>query len=161
MATNATHGPVDVLVGRVAERAAARQLTIAVAESLTGGQLATALAAGKGSGSWFRGSVVAYHPEVKFAVLGVTPGPVVTARTAREMAQGAARLLGADLAVSVTGVGGPGPEEGQPAGTVFLCTAGPDFEAEVSEQHFPGDPIDVLHATIRCALASLVARLEA
>ena len=50
--------------------------------------------------------------------LGVDPGPVVTALAARQMAGGVARLLGADVAISVTGVGGPDEEEGQPPGTV-------------------------------------------
>ena len=58
--------------------------------------------------------VVAYHAEVKSRILGVDPGPVVTAWAARQMARGVGRLLRADVAISVTGVGGPDEEEGQP-----------------------------------------------
>ena len=160
MAENATDGRVDELAACVSDAATAAGMSIAVAESLTGGQLGSALAAAPGSGDWFRGSVVAYHPHVKFEVLGVREGPVVTPATARDMAVGAAALLGADLAVAVTGVGGPGPEEGRPQGTVFVCTAGPGFAAVVSGHEFPGDPIDVLQATIERALMELDRRLR-
>lgn len=70
------------------ERLSAANVTIAVAESLTGGQLSSALAAVPEATDWFRGGLVAYAPEVKFDALGVTPGPVVTARCAEEMATG-------------------------------------------------------------------------
>ena len=64
---------------------------------------------------------MAYGADVKFDVLGVPPGPVICDAAARGMADGVARLLHASIAVAVTGVGGPGDEEGQPAGTVWAA----------------------------------------
>lgn len=122
------------------------QTTVAVAESLTGGLISSHLAAAPDASRWFRGAVVAYCAEVKQLVLGVPAGPVVTRECALSMAEGVARLLKADLAVAVTGVGGPDPEEGMPPGTVYssLWDRG-DHSAERS--HFPGDPRDVVIAT--------------
>ncbi len=74
------------LAARIAELAAADGVRIAVAESLTGGLIACALAASPGAGQWFRGSVVAYDSDVKHDVLGVPPGPVVSATAASAMA---------------------------------------------------------------------------
>jgi nicotinamide-nucleotide amidase len=110
-------------VERVADLAARHGVTVAAAESLTSGLIASRLGAGPNASEWFRGSVVAYQEPVKFEVLGVREGPVVSARCAADMALGVSRLLGADAAVSSTGVGGPAPEEGEPAGTVFLAVA--------------------------------------
>ena len=84
------------------------------------------------------GSVVSYASEVKFDVLGVPRGPVVSDDAAIAMAEGACRVLGADVAISVTGVAGPEPQEGVPVGTVYLglCI---DGEAESIVVRLPGD----------------------
>ncbi|MCW2569492.1 MAG: hypothetical protein JWN54_3589 [Mycobacterium sp.] len=138
----------------VAHLVSDRGLTVAVAESLTAGKLASALGAAPDASTWFRGGVVAYAPDVKFKVLGVPPGPVVTEECARAMANGVASLLGADLAVSVTGVGGPGADEGQPPGTVWFGVVSPDGgHAEL--RTFDGEPEDVLAATTAHALRLL------
>lgn len=126
-------------------------VTLAVAESLTGGQLSSTLAAAENASEWFRGAVVAYASEVKFAVLGVTPGPVVTEQCAREMASGVCRLLGADVGVGITGVGGPGSTEGEPAGTVFAAVH-TSARVVAREWHFDGDPEQVLEQAIRATL---------
>ena len=94
--------------------------TVAVAESCTGGLLMARIVATPGSGDWFKGGVVAYHPEVKYELLGVDPGPVVTARAAEQMAEGVRRLFGAEIGISTTGVAGPETEEGRPVGSVFV-----------------------------------------
>jgi nicotinamide-nucleotide amidase len=141
----------DQLANEIAERARRSGLTVACAESLTGGQIATSLAAAPESATWFRGGVVAYAAEVKFEVLGVPPGPVITGECAGAMAAGARKLLGADLAVSVTGVGGPGEEEGQPAGTVWLAVSGPGRD-RTEREHFRGDPAQVVTAAGQRAL---------
>jgi nicotinamide mononucleotide (NMN) deamidase PncC len=83
--------------------------TLAVAESLTGGLLSSAFARASGSGEWFRGGIVAYSSAVKYDLLDVPGGPVVSETAAVAMARGAGRLLEADVAVAVTGVGGPDP----------------------------------------------------
>ena len=95
-------------------------LTLAVAESLTGGMVASRLVDVVGASSWFKGGVVAYDSDVKFDVLDVRDGPVVSAEAAEEMAEGVARLLGADVGLATTGVAGPDEQEGRPVGTVVL-----------------------------------------
>lgn len=94
--------------------------SVAVAESCTGGLTMAKLVAIPGAGEWFHGGVAAYEPEVKFDILSMKRGPVVTSEAAMQMATGIRRLVGADLAVSSTGVAGPDTEEGQPVGPVFL-----------------------------------------
>jgi nicotinamide-nucleotide amidase len=141
-------------VEEIADLAQHHQIRIGAAESLTSGQLAADLGAGPEASSWFRGSLVAYASEVKFDVLGVTPGPVVTASCARQMAHGAARLLGADAVVATTGVGGPDPEEGEPAGTVFVAAVVRGHETCV-RLDLEGEPEQVLRDTRTAALRIL------
>jgi nicotinamide-nucleotide amidase len=97
-----------------------RGLTLAVAESVTGGLIASRLVGVVGASKWFRGGVVSYASEVKFELLKVPVGPVVSAVTAEAMASGVRALLHADVGLSVTGVAGPEEQDGQPAGTVFV-----------------------------------------
>ncbi len=105
-------------------------LTIAAAESLTGGLVCSALVDVPGASAVLRGSVTAYTTELKAQVLGVdaarlaSVGPV-DAQVAQEMADGAAQLLGADVAVATTGVAGPGPADGHEAGTVYIAAIAP------------------------------------
>lgn len=147
------------LAERVAQALHGTNRTAATAESITCGSIAASLAAAHDASQWFHGGVVAYTRNVKFSVLGVDPGPVITAGCARQMAVGAARLLGADVAVGTTGVGGPDAEEGQPAGTVFIAVA-TGVGCQVREYHFDGEPPDVVrNATIQ-ALRDLVAVLD-
>lgn len=107
------------LVGRLAERCRAEGLDIGVAESLTGGLLSSSLARGPEASRWFRGGLVAYQPGVKYELLGVPAGPVVSEQAARAMAAGAVELFRCRLGLSLTGVGGPEPEDGQEPGTVW------------------------------------------
>lgn len=113
---------MEVAVGRLL---AARSLSLAVAESLTGGLVASRLTNVAGASAWFRGGVVSYAAEVKRSLLGVSAGPVVSEPAAVEMAAGVTRLLGADVGLSLTGVAGPDQQEGQPVGTVWLGMSGP------------------------------------
>jgi nicotinamide-nucleotide amidase len=138
---------------RIAELAGT-QVHVGVAESLTSGALASALGAAPRASDWFCGAVVAYSERVKFDVLGVTPGPVITARCAREMAEGALRLLGCDTVAAVTGAGGPDDEEGKPAGTVFLAH-GRAGALRVEELHLDGEPAEVVQKTVTAALAAI------
>ena len=107
----------------VLDQCRTRRLTLATAESVTGGMIASRLCAVAGASDTFRGSVVSYASDVKFAVLGVAPGPVITESAAIEMAEGARRVLGADVAIATTGVAGPDSAEGQPVGTVCIAIA--------------------------------------
>ena len=128
---------------------------VGAAESLTGGAVSSALAAAPGAGEWFRGAVVAYSEEVKFEVLGVEPGPLVCEPCALQMAEGAAKTLGADAVVSTTGVGGPGEQEGEPAGTVYvgLFVHG---RASCTRLELDGDPAEVVEAATTEALGLLL-----
>jgi len=116
-----------------------QQLTLATAESLTGGLIASRLVDVIGASRWFRGGVVAYDPAVKHTVLGVPPGPVVTAEAARAMAEGACRVLGSDVGLGITGVAGPDEEEGLVPGTVFVGLAMVGQPASSTALHLPGD----------------------
>jgi nicotinamide-nucleotide amidase len=113
-------------------------LTLGIAESLTGGLVASRLSTIPGSSDWFRGSIVAYASEVKRELLGVGDGPVVGESAAKEMAVGAARALGADVGLSLTGVAGPTEQDDQPVGTVWIGIAS-GGEAEAYLVHLPGD----------------------
>lgn len=116
----------------VLEGARARGLTLGTAESCTGGLIAKRITDVPGAASVFKGGVVSYHCEVKAGVLGVSQALLdekgaVCAEVAEQMAQGARRALGCDLAVSVTGVAGPDPDErGNPVGLVYTALAAPD-----------------------------------
>jgi nicotinamide-nucleotide amidase len=143
---------VTALASRLGGRAGDEGFTVAVAESLTGGLLSSALARTEGASSWFRGGVVAYASQVKFDVLGVRPGPVVTEQAARQMADGVARLLDADVALAVTGVGGPDPEEDLDPGTVWLAVCGGGTTLARLEL-FDGDPDAICVASCRVAIS--------
>ncbi|MFF0545850.1 CinA family protein [Nocardia thailandica] len=135
----------------IAEFAREHGLTVAVAESLTGGNLAAALSAAPDSAEWFRGGVVAYSAQVKREVLGVPDVPVVSEIAARAMADGVRALTGADVAVATTGVGGPGAQDGEPAGSVWCAVSTPVAEWAVHND-FAGPPEQVLDQAISCAL---------
>jgi nicotinamide-nucleotide amidase len=104
--------PVDPLVRRLHERLVGRGLTLAVAESCTGGLLAAAITDQPGSSAYFKGGVVAYSNEIKERLLGVAPDLLrqygaVSAEAAQALAEGARSRFGADLAVAITGIAGP------------------------------------------------------
>ncbi|HXQ59290.1 MAG TPA: competence/damage-inducible protein A [Acidimicrobiales bacterium] len=129
----------DTMESVVAGLLKARRLSLGLAESLTGGLVASRLVAIPGASDWFRGSVVSYASDVKHDVLGVPAGPVVSADSARAMAEGARRVLGADVGLALTGVAGPDAQEGRPPGTVFVGLALPGAGTESLEAHLPGD----------------------
>jgi nicotinamide-nucleotide amidase len=120
----------------VLELARERRLTLASAESCTGGFVAGRMTGVPGASDVFLGAIVAYANEIKEGLLGVSTETLarhgaVSAECALEMAEGARRALGADVAVSVTGVAGPGGGSSEkPVGLVFLCAAGPDGRLE-------------------------------
>ncbi len=115
-----------------------RGLTLALAESLTGGLVASRLVNVPGASSWLRGSVVAYGEGVKQAVLGLPEGPVVSEEAALAMAEGARQIMGADVGLGVTGVAGPSEQEGQPVGSVWCGLAGPGGHREAVRLSLPG-----------------------
>jgi nicotinamide-nucleotide amidase len=142
-------------VDDIAELAKKHGFRVGAAESLTGGAVSSALAIGPEAAEWFHGCVVSYSRAVKQDVLGVTAENLVTAHCAEEMVRGATRVLEADAAVSTTGAGGPGPEEGRPAGTVFV---GVHVRGAVSchELSIDGDPGEVVESATEQALGLLL-----
>jgi nicotinamide-nucleotide amidase len=164
MSTQSVSGGLDEETRRqraeqVAKLAGDRGRTIAVAESLTGGMIASALAQAEGASEWFCGSLVAYSTDVKHEVLGVPAGPVVSAEAAEVMAHHVRSLLGADVSVAVTGAGGPSAQDGHEPGTVFLAVEGIDSH-HVERLQLPGDPAAVCAATTLAALDALIDTLD-
>lgn len=131
--------------------------TLVTAESLTGGGIGAALTAVPGSSEVYKGGVISYTNWVKHNVLGVreedlTRYGAVSEPVARQMALGVRRLLEADVAVSVTGLAGPGGDEyGNPVGTVFVGYSDGE-RTEVRECHFPGNREEIRSQTIEVAL---------
>ena len=113
-------------------------LTLATAESLTGGMIAARLTAVPGAGDVFRGSLVTYAADTKRALLGVPAGPVVSEEAARAMAAGVCEQLGADCSVAVTGAAGPTGADGAAVGTVWMATS-VDGEVVAQRHNFPFD----------------------
>ncbi|MDE0614732.1 MAG: competence/damage-inducible protein A [bacterium] len=115
-----------------------RGWTLALAESLTGGLIGSRLTAVPGASDVFRGGLVSYASDVKFDLLDVPEGPVVSEEAVTAMARGAAKLLGADCAIAVTGVAGPDPLDGEDPGTVWMATL-VKGEVEATKVKFPFD----------------------
>ena len=122
---------VQVIVGRLLKQ---RGLTLAVAESCTGGLIGHRITDVPGSSAYYQGSITAYSYDVKELVLHVQHDTLynygaVSEQTAREMAQGVRRAFRADVGLSVTGIAGPGGGmPGKPVGLVYVALAAPDGE---------------------------------
>lgn len=133
------------------------RLSIAVAESLTGGALCARLVDVPGASAVVRGGVCAYATELKALVLGVSPellaerGPV-DAEVALQMARGVRAMLGSDVSLSTTGVAGPGPADGIAAGTVHIALVHPGGE-EHRELHLSGHRAQVRRDAVDGAIA--------
>lgn len=131
--------------------------TLVTAESLTGGGIGAAITAVSGASAVYKGGIISYTNEVKHSLLGVSLETLelhgaVSCQTAEEMAIGARKLLKSDVAVSVTGLAGPGGDEyGNPVGTVCIgyCDENESFAVK---HHFEGDRESVRNQTIRAAL---------
>ena len=147
----------------------ARGLTIAVAESLTGGQLVAALIDVPGASKVVLGGVVAYNTALKSSILGVdarllAERGAVDAEVARQMATGARERLAvdsrpADIGISTTGVAGPDPQDGKPVGTVFLglATAGGASSVELA---LSGDRAGIRSAVVSESLVQLTRLID-
>jgi nicotinamide-nucleotide amidase len=139
-------------------------LTVATAESCTGGLVASAITDVSGSSDYFRGGVVAYANEAKAVVLGVPTALLeahgaVSAQVARAMAVGARQLFSSALAVSVTGIAGPlGGSSAKPVGLTYVGVAD-DAGVEVRRFVWPGDRLFNKEASARAALLLLLERV--
>ena len=158
MADEQTEAPRTDVARSVGELIA-RGLTVGCAESLTGGALTSTFVSIPGVSEVLRGGIVSYATDIKASVLGVSrerledTGPV-DGGVALQMARGICRVLEADVGLSTTGVAGPGPADGHPAGTVWIAIAG-----VLGEQsrllHLTGDRAEIREKTIDCVLALL------
>lgn len=131
--------------------------TLATAESCTGGGIGAALTAVPGSSAVYKGGVISYCNEIKHRLLGIDLQTLehfgaVSAPVAEAMAMGARSVLNTDIAVSVTGLAGPGADEyGNPVGTVYIGYA--DMRTVISgKYHFCGDREEVRTQAVRAAL---------
>ncbi len=135
-----------------------RGLSLGVAESLTGGMVGSRLSAIPGASDTYVGDIVAYASRVKFDLLGVPEGPVISEECAVAMAEGVRRVLGTDVGIAVTGVAGPAEQEGRPAGTVCLAVSIGDLTTS-AELRLPGRRDQVREFSVITLLAMLRARL--
>ena len=145
--------------------AESRGLTVAVAESLTGGEVSSVLVSVPGASAVVVGGVVAYATRIKSQVLGVDErrlertGPV-DGEVAKQMASGGAELMGADLGLATTGVAGPASVDNHRAGTVHVAVASP-WGVVSRELHLEGDRAQVREGATTAVLALAVALLDA
>lgn len=135
--------------------------TLCTAESCTGGMIGGVLTGGPGSSAVYKGGIISYTNEIKERLLGVSPQLLetkgaVSAPVAEAMAQGAKQSLKADIAVSVTGLAGPGGDAfGNPVGTVFVgyCDA---CLCVSREYHFTGDREAVRRQSVQAVLSLIL-----
>jgi PncC family amidohydrolase len=159
---NSTSTSLELLVGKLLSE---RKLSLAAAESCTGGLVASRITDVPGSSAYFWGGIVAYSYEAKAALLGVSWDTLngkgaVSRETVIEMAQGARKVLNADIAVSVSGIAGPGggtPDK--PVGTVWIGLSTPSGD---EARHFvwDGDRIQNKHLSSEAALQFILDYLE-
>lgn len=137
----------------------AQGLTLATAESVTGGLIGAALTGVPGSSEAYRGGVVCYATDLKASLVGV-PEPVlarhgpVASETAAALAAGVLRRCGADVGLAVTGVAGPSPQDGHAVGEVYVAVAGPGGAAPVVRRlQLSGSRSEIRAASVEAALA--------
>jgi nicotinamide-nucleotide amidase len=157
--TNSTQVPPEERLFELLGEAGA--ITIATAESCTGGNVAARLTSVSGSSAYVLGGIVSYSNDAKASLLGVpqrildTDG-AVSAACALAMADGARRAFGAEMAVATTGIAGPtGATDRKPVGLVYIALSVGDH-ASVEEHHFSGDRAAVTAAATERALRLLV-----
>jgi nicotinamide-nucleotide amidase len=149
----------DTMESVVLDACRRRGLTLATAESVTGGLVGARLTGVAGASDVFRGSIVSYATDVKQTLLGVGDGPVVSEAAARQMAHGVRERLGADVALALTGVAGPTEQDGQPVGTLYVGLVGPGFD-EVRHSRLPGQREQMRQFAVITALGFLREHLQ-
>ena len=158
--------PVAARVSQLAQALLTRRWTLVTAESCTGGMIAAACTDLAGSSQWFERGIVSYSNQAKTDLLGVDAALIarhgaVSEQVVQAMACGARKQAGADAAVAVTGVAGPGGGSAEkPVGTVWFAW---DVQGRVTSEvrHFDGDRAAVRQATVRHTLERLLALVEA
>ena len=144
---------------KILETLRSRSQTLATAESLSGGLLGATLTQVPGASDVYLGGVIAYDLKIKSELLAVAPDVimqhgVVSSAVALAMAAGVRARTGSDWSISTTGVAGPGPSGGVPAGRVWIAVSGPNLLNFSEELSLSGDRDQVRMATIARALAA-------
>lgn len=135
-------------------------LTVACAESCTGGTLAGRLTSVSGSSAYLHGSIVTYSDEAKIKFLGVDKNTLnlkgaVSEEVAKQMAEGIAKTVGSDIGIGITGIAGPtGGTDAKPVGLVYISVAG-KYGIEVTENTFSGDREKIRYRATQTALEML------
>jgi nicotinamide-nucleotide amidase len=132
-----------------------RGWTLGIAESVTGGLVGGRITSIAGASRVFKGGVISYASDVKFDVLGVEAGPVVSERAAMQMASGAQRVLGASVGLALTGVAGPDEQDGEPVGTLCVGVAFPNGQTFSTRSQLPGQRDQMRQFSVITALAFL------
>ncbi len=145
----------DTMESVVIELLRSRGLTLGVAESVTGGLVAGRLTNIPGASDVFRGAVVSYSSDVKFDLLGVPRGPVVSEAVAIAMAQGVRKVLGSDVGLALTGVAGPDEQDGKPVGTLCVGLALQDGVTQARTLQLPGARNQMRELSVISALDEL------
>ena len=151
----------DTMESVTASLLARHSLTIALAESLTGGLATSRLVNVPGASKWLKGGITSYATSVKQELLSLTPGPVVSKDAAISMATHVADLFGADIGLSFTGVAGPDTQDDQPVGRVYIGLSMPNIDPEAIELNLPGDRSLIRQLAVISGLDLLRRRLEA
>ncbi|MEO3975484.1 CinA family protein [Streptomyces sp. CAU 1734] len=159
-----TTSGADATAARILALLTERGETVAAAESLTGGLVAAELTGVPGASASFRGSVTAYATDVKRDVLGVdgtllAQRGAVDSAVAAQMAAGARTVLGADWGIATTGVAGPGPQDGNPVGTVHVAVAGLNGTGKTAVLRLNGTRAEIRRESVRSVLALLLGEL--
>lgn len=150
----------DTMESVVLDLLRARGLTIGVAESVTGGLVTGRLTATAGASEVVRGGLVAYASEVKFDVLDVPRGPVISEATARAMAIGVCETVGSSVGLALTGVAGPAEQDGAKVGTLCIAVALPEGVTSSTTVMLPGDRKTMRELAVISALNYLRQQLQ-
>lgn len=156
---------IRLLAERLIAEATSHNITMSFAESCTGGLIAGSVTDVSGASKVFLGSAVTYSNEAKIGILGVDPQTIndfgaVSPQCAEKMAEGARRIFGSDIALSVTGIAGPdGGSEEKPVGTVWfgISQCG---ETYTFKRNFGGERELIRSSAVKTALTSLIERMK-
>ncbi len=155
-----------VLIERLAEQLTEKNITVAVAESCTGGMLAQEFTALNGSSKWFECGFVTYSNVSKIKMLGVEPHVLdeygaVSSQVAEQMALGVLAHSDATISASITGIAGPsGGTAEKPVGTVYIGTAMTNQAAKTELHQFQGDRKSIREQTVQAAISQLMGELN-
>ena len=150
------------LATEVARMLVKKSLTLATAESCTGGAIGALLTSRAGSSAWFNGGVISYSNASKIKLLNVNPDAIdtygaVSQAVVEAMAIGGCQALGADLCVAVSGVAGPGGGTfAKPVGSVWIAWCGPEQRLTSGLYHFDGERTQIQRAAVRMALQGVI-----